>query len=256
MSVSAHPADHQSYTDDGVTYCGWRGDAKVFSGCGELWPCSTIRAATTPSTEAVGEVRRRVGIEADEVEIGPLPSQGGERREMVLLPAAALLKLRNDLAAKTSELAEERTLHQQTIAERDRWKSRASKEHVQKLTLERDEARAEAEQLRYERRLLGFARRTLDLVVAGPQASDDWDRARREAADIAQRIVDEIGHPATDEDALGPSFRRQIDAIRPVVEAAKAWREIDRYGGLSSNRTLANAVDVYTTKEASDDRTE
>ena len=31
---------HQPFTDDGVTYCGWDGH----EGCGEVWPCSTIRA--------------------------------------------------------------------------------------------------------------------------------------------------------------------------------------------------------------------
>lgn len=99
---------------------------------------------------------------------------------------------------------------------------------------ERDEARAEAEglkrerdQLLYERRLLGFARRTLDLVVAGPQASNDWDRARREAADIAQRIVDEIGHPVTDEDALGPSFREQIAKL--TEDQAELRGERDKF---------------------------
>ena len=31
---------HKPFTDDGVTYCGWDGH----EGCGEVWPCSTIRA--------------------------------------------------------------------------------------------------------------------------------------------------------------------------------------------------------------------
>ncbi len=64
--------------------------------------------------------------------------------------------------------------------------------------------RQEIEQLRYERRLLGAARMTLDLVAAGD--SSRWEQARREAEDLAQRIVDEIGHPVTDEPARsGPA---------------------------------------------------
>lgn len=31
---------HKPFTDDGVTYCGWDGN----DGCGESWPCSTVRA--------------------------------------------------------------------------------------------------------------------------------------------------------------------------------------------------------------------
>lgn len=72
----------------------------------------------------------------------------------------------------------------------------------------RDNAYAEREQLRYERRLLGAARLTLDLVAAGDHSR--WPQARREAQDLAQRLVDEIGHPVTDEDALGPTYREQL----------------------------------------------
>lgn len=77
-------------------------------------------------------------------------------------------------------------------------------------------AHAEAEQLRYERRLLGVARRTLDLVAAG--GPDRWDEMRNEAEDVAQRIVDEIGHPVTDEPALGPSYRDKLARIRAILE--------------------------------------
>lgn len=74
---------------------------------------------------------------------------------------------------------------------------------------------AAVRQLRYERRLLGFARMTLDLVAAG--GPDRREQARREAEDIAQRIVDEIGHTVTDEDALGPSYREQIAALKTAA---------------------------------------
>jgi hypothetical protein len=30
---------HEPFDDDGVTYCGWDGH----HGCGEVWPCSTVR---------------------------------------------------------------------------------------------------------------------------------------------------------------------------------------------------------------------
>jgi hypothetical protein len=33
-------AQHKPFTDDGVTYCGWDGH----DGCGEVWPCSKVRA--------------------------------------------------------------------------------------------------------------------------------------------------------------------------------------------------------------------
>lgn len=91
---------------------------------------------------------------------------------------------------------------------------------VQDLQAERDALKAANEQLRYERRLLGWARMTLDLVAAGDHTR--WEQARREAKDIAQRIVDEIGHPVTDEPALGPSFRAAIDRTREAMERYSA----------------------------------
>jgi hypothetical protein len=63
------------------------------------------------------------------------------------------------------------------------------------------------DQLRYERHLLGVARMTLDLVAAGDPTR--WDHARAQAEDVAQRIHDEIGHPVTDEPALGPELRAE-----------------------------------------------
>lgn len=80
----------------------------------------------------------------------------------------------------------------------------------------------ERDQLRYERRLLGFARIVLDRVAHGNRA--DWfdsERISAEAEDIAQRIVDEIGHPVTDEPALGPSFRVEIDQLKVAIERVR-----------------------------------
>lgn len=86
----------------------------------------------------------------------------------------------------------------------------------------------ELEQLRYERRLLGAARMVLDLVAAGD--SSRWDQARQGAEDVAQRIVDEIGHPVTDEPALGPNYRVQIREWRERAEKAeRRLAEFRRY---------------------------
>ncbi|MFD9947694.1 hypothetical protein ACFWYW_46490 [Nonomuraea sp. NPDC059023] len=77
-------------------------------------------------------------------------------------------------------------------------------------------AEATAEQLQYERRLLGTARMVLDLVAAGDPSR--WDQARKEAESLAQRIVDEIGHPVTDEPALSPGYRTQLDQSEARIE--------------------------------------
>lgn len=81
-------------------------------------------------------------------------------------------------------------------------------------------AEAERNQLRYERRLLGAARELLDRVATGGLRG--WTEAHREAADLAQRIVDEIGHPATDEPALGPSCREQLEKLSTGISALYA----------------------------------
>ncbi len=42
--VSEEPSEiHEPFTDDGVTYCGW----DRHQGCGEVWPCSTVRGEAT-----------------------------------------------------------------------------------------------------------------------------------------------------------------------------------------------------------------
>ena len=38
---------HTPFTDDGVTYCGWFTGTEIYEGCGELWPCSTVRAGAS-----------------------------------------------------------------------------------------------------------------------------------------------------------------------------------------------------------------
>lgn len=92
-----------------------------------------------------------------------------------------------------------------------------------RMTIE--EITAERDQLRYERHLLGIARMTLDLVAAaGPER---WDEIRASAEDVAQRIVDEIGHPVTDEPALGPNFRHQIERLKAALNGTGRVTTID-----------------------------
>ncbi len=46
-SLKIHdPGIHQPFDDDGVDYCGWRGDDGIHGGCGELWPCSSRGGAS------------------------------------------------------------------------------------------------------------------------------------------------------------------------------------------------------------------
>jgi len=163
---------------------------------------------------------------------------------------------------------------------------------VERVSRDLAETRAEAEQLRYERRLLGACRRHLD-EIADPEGRYTVE-AVKTAGDLAQRIVDEIGHPVTDEPALGPEFRERIaelerelewavaerdhalkqikkpdyeklvgaylagaepvalqrERMRPVVEAAKAWRAwFPHHDSMfAPENTLIAAVDAYDAK--------
>lgn len=98
---------------------------------------------------------------------------------------------------------------------------------------------AVAVRLRYERRLLGMARRTLDLVAAGDMPR--WAAMRAEAEDVAQRIVDEIGHPVTDEEAIGPGLRTLMDTAWRLISHAEA----PDYGGTAWIRTAAAWAEEY-----------
>lgn len=94
---------------------------------------------------------------------------------------------------------------------------------------ERDALAAQVEQLRYERQILGAARRLLDeIAVAG------IGTLRVQADVLAQRIVDEIGHPVTDEPALGPEYREQIAAL--TAELAEVRRQRDKAEQIISER--------------------
>jgi hypothetical protein len=77
-----------------------------------------------------------------------------------------------------------------------------------------------------ERRLLGFARMVLDRQAEYANLHPvDRDHLAAEAADVAQRIVDEIGHPVTDEPALGPSYREQITQLTANLAAMTSRAE-------------------------------
>lgn len=77
---------------------------------------------------------------------------------------------------------------------------------------------AQVEQLRYERRLLGRVRILCDQVAEGGWPAGE--NLRQAAGDMAQRIVDEIGHSVTDEPALGPSFRAELALVREALNDA------------------------------------
>lgn len=77
-------------------------------------------------------------------------------------------------------------------------------------------------QLTYERSLLGHARRVLDQVAESAWAQGDL---ATDAGSVAQRIVDEIGHPVTDEPALGPGYREQIAELEAKLEEMTRCRD-------------------------------
>jgi hypothetical protein len=83
---------------------------------------------------------------------------------------------------------------------------------------------ADVDQIRYERRLLGMARMVLDHVAEMEVVQNSDETVAARAADVAQRIVDEIGHPVTDEPALGESFRQQIAAVRQLHRGPRTER--------------------------------
>lgn len=59
---------HKPLPDDGVTYCGWATGSQIIDGCGEVWPCSTVRnqseAARSPQ-EPCGCLLGPIHTEAD-----------------------------------------------------------------------------------------------------------------------------------------------------------------------------------------------
>ncbi len=67
-----------------------------------------------------------------------------------------------------------------------------------------------------QRRLLAISRMVFDGIAEGHPFTRD------EAADLAQRIVDEIGHSVTDEPALGPSFRVEIERLQDLISRMRA----------------------------------
>jgi hypothetical protein len=52
---TAHPpVVHKPFSDDGVLYCGWSSGRRIYEGCGETWPCATVRARATKGETDVG----------------------------------------------------------------------------------------------------------------------------------------------------------------------------------------------------------
>lgn len=66
--------------------------------------------------------------------------------------------------------------------------------------------------------LLGHARRLLDEVADG---REEPGLVKAAAANLADRITDEIGHPQTDEPALGPDLRAENQRLAATVERLK-----------------------------------
>jgi hypothetical protein len=83
-------------------------------------------------------------------------------------------------------------------------------------------ARAEVERLTDLTRLLGPARRVLDRC-----AEDASSDARAEAAVMAQRIVDWIGHSVTDEPARAADLAGEVERLRGLLrEVTAALRDV------------------------------
>jgi hypothetical protein len=97
-----------------------------------------------------------------------------------------------------------------------RWRSEAWQARGKLKAAEQRAETAEAlcaeQELSIEKlRLLAISRMVFDRIAEGePLGRDD-------AADLAQRIVDEIGHSVTDEPALGPSFRAEIEQLKATL---------------------------------------
>src|SRR3954468_10950177 len=113
-------------------------------------------------------------------------------------------------------------------AQRDQWaensrlngvKTEQAKEAWYREKVRADQADAEVRRLHAlfdeaqqslpieQRRLLAISRMVFDGIAEGRPFTRD------EAADLAQRIVDETGHSVPDEPALGPSFRVEIKRL-------------------------------------------
>lgn len=55
------PEVHQPFDDEGVDYCGWRGDGGIYGGCGEVWPCTAVLPPADPHW--TDEDRIALGVE-------------------------------------------------------------------------------------------------------------------------------------------------------------------------------------------------
>lgn len=92
-----------------------------------------------------------------------------------------------------------------------------------------------------QRRLLSISRMVFDRHAEGDTLGRD------DAADLAQRIVDEIGHSVTEEPALGPSFRVEIAELKATVarvrKRAEQWAALapaDDWGDTTADTLTAD----------------
>lgn len=79
--------------------------------------------------------------------------------------------------------------------------------------------REQRDRARYERTLLHQARILLDTITTD---HDIPDHVRDRAAEIAQRITDETGDPATGEPPYGPHLRYAVAEITRIAAPATA----------------------------------
>jgi hypothetical protein len=126
----------------------------------------------------------------------------------------------------------------------------ANEDMVEALTA----ARAEVEQLTNLTRLLGPARRVLDRC-----AEDASSDARAEAATMAQRIVDWIGHTVTDEPARAADLRAEVERLRRLLADVldpHRWHQYEQSAGgwWRSRHVAAWAWDRWRKEAGLDDQ--
>jgi hypothetical protein len=112
----------------------------------------------------------------------------------------------------------------------------------------RTAARAEVEQLTNLTRLLGPARRVLDRC-----AEDASSEARAEAAVMAQRIVDWIGHSVTDEPARAADLAAEVERLRGLLRDVlydHEWRLVEHDDANTYQRTVTPAMYESWRREA------
>lgn len=112
---------HKPFPDDGVTYCGWTTESGTYDGCGEVWPCATVRARMaggrdlTPSEtlnpladvirRALGEVLWNASNYPDRVQPYILGQNTAPLRDKATDAVMAALRVAGALGAAIDDLA-------------------------------------------------------------------------------------------------------------------------------------------------------